>query len=323
MNEAEPVISILVVIYRMSRQAENTLRSLSVPYQRGIDPAEYEVIVVENHSNDELGCERAQAIAPNIHYFHRTEQGVSPVPALNFALARSQGEIVGIMIDGARMLTPGVLQYVMAAYRMHSDALVAVPGYHLGDQDQQAVTDPVACKREEARLLESVDWFHAGYSLFDIACLSEANPAGYLTHLYESNCLFCSRAALEEIGGFDERFDMEGGGGVNLVLYARLASRPSTRLFMLAGEGSFHQYHHGVTTRAEGREERVATQREQLERMLGGTLKGVNREPSLLGAVPEPAQRFLERSAYYNHFVHKLACEKGWVRFPLDTDSRP
>jgi glycosyltransferase involved in cell wall biosynthesis len=195
MGASRPTISVLVVIYRMSRQAENTLRSLAPPYQRGIPPSEYEVIVVENNSDDELGRERAEALAPNIRYFYRKEQGVSPVPAFNFAVEQARGGILGIMIDGARMVTPRVLTYTRMAFRMDRNALVVVPGYHLGEQEHHTITEPEAFKREEARLLEGIDWFNEGYRLFDIACWSGANPKGYLTWFLESNCLFCTRAA--------------------------------------------------------------------------------------------------------------------------------
>ena len=44
-------ISFLVIVYKMPDQAEKTLQSLSVPYQRGVTEDDYEVIVVENQDH--------------------------------------------------------------------------------------------------------------------------------------------------------------------------------------------------------------------------------------------------------------------------------
>src|SRR5690625_3992840 len=154
-----PKISVLDVIYRMSHQAENTLRSLSAKYQRDIAVGEYEVVVVENNSDDELGRERAKSIAKNIRYFYREESAVSPVPAFQQAVEQARGEVLGIIIDGAHMVTPGVLSNVQSAFRMDSEAVVAVPGYHIGDCHQDKLQDPAAFLELQDSLLRGIDWF--------------------------------------------------------------------------------------------------------------------------------------------------------------------
>lgn len=318
-----PKISVLVVIYRMSRQAENTLRSLSPRYQRGIAAGEYEIVVVENSSDDELGRERAKAIAKNIRYFYREETAVSPVPAFQQAVSQARGDVFGIIIDGAHMVTPGVLGNVQSAFRMDPDAVVAVPGYHIGEGHQDKLEDPKAFLNLQESLLRGIDWFYEGYKLFNIGCWSPANPRGYLTSFQECNCLFASRRAYEAAGGVDDRFDMEGGGSVNLELFAALVSRRrEARLFVLPGEGSFHQYHDGVTTAPQqGREERLVRQKEQHAEIIGQKFEGVNREPVMLGKVRGPARRFLDEAARHANQNYMYAHEHGKVRFPLDPAS--
>ena len=74
-----PRLSILLVVYRIPRQAENTIYSLSARHQQGVSEDDYEIMVVENSSGAVLGEERARALGGNVRYFYREEMGVSPV----------------------------------------------------------------------------------------------------------------------------------------------------------------------------------------------------------------------------------------------------
>lgn len=285
----EPELSIVVVVHRMSRQAENTLTSLSPPYQRHVSAADYEIVVVENASDDVLGEARARAAGPNVRYFLREEPGASPAPALNFGARQARAARLGLIIDGARLVSPRVVEYAILAGRMDPHALVAVPGYHLGPSEQQH--NPDYGESVERALLDSADWKKDGYRLFEIASVSSANRHGVFHPFMESNCLFCSRSSYEGIGGADERFDLPGGGSVNLYLYRRLALLPESRLVVLPGEGSFHQFHGGVTTTpAADLDDVLLSHRTQLAAILGAPFEAPKREPILLGAVTSHAQ---------------------------------
>ena len=104
---ADPKLSIVVIVYKMSRQAENTLYSLSPAYQHGVTADDYEVVVVENESADPLGAERALAHGPNYRYYARPNIGASPVPGIIFGVEATRAPILGLVIDGARMVTRG------------------------------------------------------------------------------------------------------------------------------------------------------------------------------------------------------------------------
>ena len=108
-----PLLSIIVIVYDMPRQALNTLISLSPDYQQGVQAGDYEVIVVENRSIRNMDVEAIAALPGNFRYFLRDESGVSPAAAINFAFAQVHGALVGLMIDGARMVSPGVVQYAL------------------------------------------------------------------------------------------------------------------------------------------------------------------------------------------------------------------
>lgn len=282
----------------MARQAENTLHSLAAGFQQNVDASEYEVIAVENSSDDELGESRALAQGDNIRYFYRRETGVSPVPALNFAFEQCRGEMIGIIVDGARMVSPRVLEHVLMARRIFDYPLVVVPGYHIGDQEHHFNKTSGYNEQVEVELLTKTDWKNNGYDLFKISVFSGANPKGFLGRFLESNCLFCRRESFERIGRADPRFVLPGGGSVNIYMYHALTRLPESRLVVLAGEGSFHQFHGGVTTEeVDDRDERIRSHQKNLAQIFGGAFRGFHRQPLILGVFPGQVQRFVRMSA--------------------------
>lgn len=292
-----PLLSIVIVVFDMPHQALNTITSFSPAHQLGMAAEDYEIVVVENRSDRMLGEEAATGVAANVRYFLRENEGKSPVPSLLFGIEEARADRIGLVIDGARMVTPRVLYYACAAFRITPHAVVGVPGYHLGDSEQHR--NPDHDEETEQRLLERVDWHTDGYRLFEIATFFRGrHQYGYLLPLMESNCLFFSRADYDAVGGADPRFDMPGGGMVNLDLYKRLVELPDTQLFVTPGEGTFHQYHGGVTTKAdEGREELLAAFRDQYAEIRGGKYTMPLKNPRMLGAVPGWAIPALEYSA--------------------------
>jgi glycosyltransferase involved in cell wall biosynthesis len=318
-SPSTPKISFLVVIYRMSRQAENTLYSLSARHQKNVREEDYEIIAVENRSDDVLGEARATALGKNVRYFLRDEATQTPVFALNFAYEQSRAPLVCLIIDGARMATPRLVEHALKAQRLADHPLIAVPGYHLGPEEHHKNVTAGYDERVEAELLEQSKWKEDGYGLFDIACFSGANDKGFLSPMLESNCLLCTRECFEAIGRADERFDLPGGGSVNIHIYTKLAALPNIKFIVLGGEGSFHQFHGGVTTAEVGdREEVLESHRKQLRELNGGKFEGAHREPMLFGVIPGKAQLFLQTSAGRAAFRHTFCKKLGLDEWPLD-----
>lgn len=295
-------LSIIVIVYRMRRQAYNTLRSLSTAYQRNTT-ANYEVVVVENRSDENLEPDRVESLPGNFRYFLRDEPGISPVPAVNFAFAQCRGAMIGLLIDGARMLSPRVIEHTLSMRRAFERPLVVVPGYHLGTE-QHDTAGPARAAAEQDEL-EKLDWQADGYRLFTQACFSPGNARGYFHPLMECNALFCPRSSFEEISGADPRFDLAGGGSINLHIYRSLGMQPANKLIILPGEGNFHQYHGGVTTSAiADRQATLASFNNQLNSFWDGKYRALSREPLLFGNVGASAQRFLQ-----------VSCQAGIDRF--------
>lgn len=301
----EPLLSVVVVVYKMPRQAMNTLLSLNVPYQQGVEVKDYEVLVVENESSDMLNGAEVEALGPQYRYIRRSELRPTPVYAANEGLQAASAKRICFLIDGARMLSPRVLKYSLDGLRMYPKALVATPGYHIGEQDQKFSSEMQHDEQSEARLLESIDWQNAGYKLFDVSCFSGANDKGFFHPLMESNCIAFDRELLDTVGGLHEGYQTPGGGSVNLDFYRQLALLESSPLLVLAGEGSFHQYHGGVTTmQQDDLEQILQSHRDEMKRIRGSYYQAVRKEPILFGAITSHSMTFMDAS-----------CDRGLARY--------
>lgn len=314
-----PRVSIVVVFHRIPRQADNTLYSLSARHQQNVSQDDYEIIVVENASDAVYGEERALSHGRNVRYFRRDEPGVSPVPAVNFAFDVARAPLIGLMIDGAHMVTPRLVEHVLVGASVHPCPIVSVPAYHLGKTEHHLNLSAGHDEVVEERLLESVRWKEEGYAIFGISCWSGANYNGFFCPAMESNCIFATRAAFESIGRADPRFDGAGGGLVNQDIFARLCRVPGSRLVVLASEGSFHQFHGGVSTsEVEGREEVLEGLRMQNERIRGHRIIGYDREPLIVGTMSPHALEYLRRSADLGQLRSGMRHAEGIPEWPND-----
>ena len=99
-----PLLSIIVVVFNMHREAPRTLHSLTRAYQRHADAINYEVIVVDNGSTTPLSEETVRGFGRQFHYYYLPTKWVSPSRAVNFAAARARGRYITVCVDGARMI---------------------------------------------------------------------------------------------------------------------------------------------------------------------------------------------------------------------------
>ncbi len=241
-------ISLIVVVYDMEREAPRTLQSLSATYQLHVTPDDYEVIVVDNGSPRPLGAETVRSMGRNFQYHYIHDALPSPSSAVNFGVTRSSGDIIGVLIDGARIATPGLLHYAQVAFRAYEDPTVATLGWHLGPEPQQKSVAKGYNQEVEDQILSAINWPHDGYRLFEISSLASSSADGCFCPIAESNTIFLKRESFDEIGGYDPAFDTPGGGLVNLDFFRRACERKNDAVVILLGEGSFHQVHHGTST---------------------------------------------------------------------------
>ena len=298
--QRNPDVSVVVVVYNMAREAPRTLHSLSAAYQRHIDPDDYEVIVVDNGSNPPFDPEILGGLSGNFRLIRIDHASPSPAQAVNRGIREARGEVIGVMIDGARIVTPGLLHFARHGAWLYDRTVVASLTWHLGFDDQQFALESGHDKDREDALLKSIDWPADGYRLFEIGTLDGSSSNGWWLPIYESNALFLRQETWEMLEGFDERFDLPGGGLVNLETYRRALELPNTELVVLLGEGSFHQIHGGVTTNAN-----IDLFPEALQRFIHQyeTIRGrpwaspVQPKPTYLGTLPHQALPHLLRLA--------------------------
>jgi len=298
-NETKPELSIVIMVYKMPEQAKNTIYSLSAFYQEDVREEDYEIIVMENPSDNMLGKEAAERIASNVRYFFYEETLPTPVNAMNYGAEVARGDWIGVMIDGARMVTPGMINYILAARRLGPNVVISVPGYHLGHKVQQEAMLEGYDEEVERQLLESIDWTRNGYRLFEISCLSGTSAGGYFKPIGECNCFGMPQHIWEKLGGYDPGFTETGGGQCNLDLYKRAVELEETTLVTLLGEGSFHQFHGGITTGTKGEERLKAMQDHfnQYTELRGEPYKPPLKRSIYLGTLPDCALKFVRHSA--------------------------
>lgn len=299
-SRSEIIVSFVLIVYDMPTQAQNTVRSLLPDYQRDARIQDYEVIIVENESANTMNRDFLNGLPPNFSYHLRKESRPTPIYAINYGVEQARGRNICVMIDGARLLTPGVVKNTILGHRLATRAVVTVPGYHLGFELQQiAVGSGYDIERERA-LMDSISWPDNGYRLFEISCFSGSCKHGFYLAHSESNCISMPRELWKELGGYDVRFDIRGGGLVNLDLYKRACELPGITHVFLHGEGTFHQFHGGSTTGGEDIEARknlIEAIKEQYQQIRGSKFTAPETNPIYLGELSHEVQRFVQISS--------------------------
>lgn len=289
-----PLLSVVVVAYDMARELPRTLATLSPSRQRGIAPGEYEVIVVDNGSPEPVSETMVASHGEGFRCIRIDPAPPSPARAANLGIAEARGQVIGLVVDGARMSSPGLLAGVRRALPLAARPVITAPAWHLGSAPHMHAREIGHDQVVEDRLLASVPWETDGYSLFSISVFAGSSGRGIFGPMGESSSLFLPGEMWDELGGLDEAFDEPGGGLVNHDLYHRACSLPDAQLVSLLGEGTFHQFHGGAATG--GPTDRDAM-KERYEELRGRPYRPPSNTALHIGEVPDAALVHIERSA--------------------------
>jgi hypothetical protein len=243
-----PKLSVVLVGYNMARELPRTIRSLSPEMQRGIDPCDYEVIVIDNGSTQQADETELRRFLPNLVIHRFANATASPVRAINFGFTLARGDLIGVWIDGARLASPGILATALAASHLHARPMIGTVAFHLGPAVQMESVKHGYDQTVEDALLAQSGWENDGYHLFSISTFAGSSAGGWFKLPAESNALFLRAEHWRALGGWDERFATPGGGLANLDMWSRVCADPDGELIMLLGEATFHQVHGGVAT---------------------------------------------------------------------------
>lgn len=289
----KPKLSVVVVFYNMRREARRTLLSLTAAYQKNVAACDYEVIAIDSNSTEPLDGEWVESMQENFRYQLVSTEWPSPCHAMNTGIRMARADHVVCMIDGARILSPGVLSNMIRVSSIYEASFIQTIAMHIGNEIQNLAVEKGYDQRVEDALIASVDWEADGYRLFDISCLAGSSEGGYLFPIPESNCFCVPKHKLLDIGGFDERFRSLGGGIVNHDVLNQLLSDDAISPVMLMGEASFHQFHGGVATNVPWSEHPMAVYLKEYLDIRGEDYQPVLRNSILFGAICPQSLKFV------------------------------
>lgn len=289
-----PRLSVVVNFHDMRREAERTLFSLSPAYQRGVDASDYEVLAVDNGSSEPLDADLVRAWGGDgcRHLVHETDSP-SPCRAINAAVEQTRGELVTCVIDGARILSPGILAASLAIARAFAHPFVYTLAMHLGPAPQGSSMQAGYDRQVEDELLASTGWRDDGYALFTVSAVAPSSGKGYLSRIVESGCYTVRRDDWLAAGGLCEEFEAPGGGLANHDIFKRFGERPEMTPVLLLGEATFHQFHGGVATNFTGPEHPFREFAAEYERIRGVPYSPPDGPPLLFGRVRPEAEWLL------------------------------
>lgn len=234
-------LSIVVVINKMSKQATRTLQSLSPLCQRNIRRDQYEVIVIENDSEDPLPAKFVKNLPENFQYTLIETPQQSPVYAMNLGLQKAKGSVIGAMTDGTRMVSPGLLQRALYASRTHPTSVVTTMSWRLGyDAQNEAHAQGYGAEYED-QLLASIKWPKDGYRLFSISVPEQACADAWTASMHGTNAIFLRRPTWDLLGGYCEEFTSSEAGVANQDLFKRACELADAQHVLISDEATFRQ----------------------------------------------------------------------------------
>ena len=195
-NPDRPLISVVIPTHQRAKLLERSLRSLTT---QTLPPSQFEVVVIDDGSNDETAsvCERLVDDLP-LRCFRIENSGTAA--AKNLGLFASQAPLV-LFFDDDDLADEGMLEAHVDAHRAYPEENVAVLGYTTW-----------APELEVSPLMEYVT--EIGQLLFSYRSIEHGQRLDY-TYFWAGR-LSCKRAFLAQHGVYDQGFKAAGIEDVEL-----------------------------------------------------------------------------------------------------------
>lgn len=233
----------------MEHEIVNTLISFVPPYQKKVSISKFNLFVIDNNSSDNISPKVIESISSNIKYIKYPYESVSPVHALNWAIDNySNSDSIMICIDGARMVSDHILYQSFEVFKQIPNAFVFCPSYHIGKKYHQELSAEGYTIEEARVFLKNLQWQTNPDKLFKNAILAKSSRFGIYNCIAESNAIVTTKENYKRLRGYNTGFVSPGGGYSNLELFERYTLDEETINVSLIGEGSFHQFHNGIST---------------------------------------------------------------------------
>lgn len=292
-DEAGIDLSVIVCTFDMERELPRTVFTLSREYQRGIEDIEFEILIIDNGSPNPIDASAMRQIEPRAKVLRFAPGNPSPLKAINAAAAQAKGRIIGLLIDGARMASPGIYRKAIDAHQTCPDQAIGTIGMHLGPDVQMRSILTGYDQTTEDALLDSIPWRADGYRLFEISVLAGSSAEGWFRPITESNAVFMDRSRWDALGGLDERFRQPGGGLANLDFWSRAVANADP--WIMLGEATFHQVHGGVAT--SGSEEARHEMFAEYAALMGKPFVTPDYEARYIGSLAPGLSNLVDRTA--------------------------
>ena len=265
-NDINLSLSVVVCSYDMGRELPRTLVSLS-PWFQKTDPSQYEVLVIQN-GGEAIEPSVIELIAPNFRCVNPSKILKSPAFAINeIVRTEVRSSVVMIIIDGARIQSQFSIRTTLEAVDLfgQDQKVFFSPAYHLG-WNKQVISQTQGYNRDiEDSALKQVNWIACPERLFDVS-VRAGSHRGLFELPAEANTFVVSTKIWRHLGGFDERFELPGGGLCNQELFERFCKHAAMIVCMI-GEGSFHQIHGGVSSNSVDRVKQRYLEKDELVRL--------------------------------------------------------
>jgi hypothetical protein len=280
-------VSVIVIFHDMPREAERTLYSLSKEYQGLANRNPYEVVAIDNGSSKPLAFDLVRSFGPEFNYHYVDTNDPSPSATINRFVVSARYDNVMVLIDGARMLSPGITRLVFTALEAFPHPFVYTLGMHLGAKPQNYLVSEGYNASTEDQLLDSIDWKGNGYSLFSISSPGLSSKGGFFSRLSESNCFTLRKEDFVKMGLYRSEFRSPGGGLSNLEVFNRMNDSDWIQPIMLLGQATFHQFHGGVATNVPIEQHPWESMEREYTAIMGERYRNKFRRPIYIGSFRE------------------------------------